>query len=177
MLGKAELKVALCVTNPQPPGFRFDPPLTKGSTVKNLSAFHLLQSSLIRSHDSLLCCQLLRTLQTIWEKDPTNFFLLEWTVQTMRQLSACVQQKPASVQKLFFSLLEMIVFKLNYIPHETLCALLGVLKQSWTGTLARGVTGIEFEVGALECFDRMIVHSGLLAEVLSDSGSSGTATW
>ncbi|XP_011601683.2 WD repeat- and FYVE domain-containing protein 4 isoform X2 [Takifugu rubripes] len=170
MLGKAELKVALCVTNPQPPGFRFDPPLTKGSTVKNLSAFHLLQSSLMRSHDSLLCCQLLRTLQTIWEKDPTNFFLLEWTVQTMRQLSACVRQKPASVQKLFFSLLEMIVFKLNYIPHETLCALLGVLKQSWTGTLARGVTGIEFEVGALECFDRMIVHSGLLAEVLSDLG-------
>lgn len=29
-LGKAELKVALCVTNPQPPGFKFDPPLTKG---------------------------------------------------------------------------------------------------------------------------------------------------
>lgn len=30
MLGKAELKVALCVTNPQPPAFKFDPPLTKG---------------------------------------------------------------------------------------------------------------------------------------------------
>lgn len=35
MLGKAELKVALCVTNPQPPGFRFDPPLSKG-----ISAFY-----------------------------------------------------------------------------------------------------------------------------------------
>lgn len=32
MLGKAELKVALCVTNPQPPGFRFDPPLSKGTS-------------------------------------------------------------------------------------------------------------------------------------------------
>lgn len=30
MLGNAELKVALCVTNPQPPGFRFHPPLSKG---------------------------------------------------------------------------------------------------------------------------------------------------
>lgn len=30
LLGKTELKVALCVTNPQPPGFKFDPPLTKG---------------------------------------------------------------------------------------------------------------------------------------------------
>lgn len=32
MLGKNELKVALCVTNPQPPGFKFDPPLTKGKS-------------------------------------------------------------------------------------------------------------------------------------------------
>lgn len=30
LLGKAELKVALCVPNPQPAGFKFDPPLTKG---------------------------------------------------------------------------------------------------------------------------------------------------
>lgn len=47
-----------------------------------------------------------------------------------------------------------IVFKLNYIPHETLRALLGVLTQSWTGTLAGGVMGTEFGVVALECFDR-----------------------
>lgn len=31
LLGKTELKVALCVTNPQPPGFKFEPPLTKGN--------------------------------------------------------------------------------------------------------------------------------------------------
>lgn len=30
LFGKSELKVTLCVTNPQPPGFKFDPPLTKG---------------------------------------------------------------------------------------------------------------------------------------------------
>lgn len=28
--GKTELKVALCVSNPQPPGFKFDPPQNKG---------------------------------------------------------------------------------------------------------------------------------------------------
>ncbi|XP_044069032.1 WD repeat- and FYVE domain-containing protein 4 isoform X3 [Siniperca chuatsi] len=170
LLGKTELKVALCVTNPQPPGFKFDPPLTKGAAVKNLPAFHLLQASLLRSQDSLLCCQLLRTLQTIWDRDPANFFLLEWTVQSMAQLAACVWRKPAPVQKLFFSLLEMVVFKLNYIPHETLRALLGVLKQSWAGTLAGGVAGMEFGVVALKCFHRMTVHSGMLADVLSDWG-------
>lgn len=30
LFGKNELKVVLCVTDPQPPGFKFDPPLTKG---------------------------------------------------------------------------------------------------------------------------------------------------
>uniref|UniRef100_A0A4W6C760 WDFY family member 4 n=1 Tax=Lates calcarifer TaxID=8187 RepID=A0A4W6C760_LATCA len=152
LLGKTELKVALCVTNPQPPNFKFDPPLTKGLAVKNLQAFHLLQASLLRSQDSLLCCQLLRTLQTIWERDPANFFLLEWTVQSMAQVAACVWRKPAPVQKLFFSLLEMVVFKLNYIPHETLRALLSVLNKVY-----------------LLC-SRMTVHSGLLVEVLSDWG-------
>ncbi|XP_060895664.1 WD repeat- and FYVE domain-containing protein 4 isoform X1 [Labrus mixtus] len=168
--GKTELRVALCVTNPQPPGFKFDPSLTKGSAVKNLQAFHLLQAPLLRCEDSLLCCQLLRTVQTIWESDPANFFLLEWTVQSMAQLAACLWRKPAAVQKLFFSLLEMVVFKLNYIPHETLWALLVVLKQSWAGTLAGGVEGLEFGVAALTCFHRLTVHSGMLAEVLSDRG-------
>uniref|UniRef100_A0A3Q3K266 Alfy-like armadillo-like repeat domain-containing protein n=1 Tax=Monopterus albus TaxID=43700 RepID=A0A3Q3K266_MONAL len=170
LLGKTELKVALCVTNPQLPGLKFDPPITKGSTVKNLQAFHLLQASLLRSQDSLLCCQLLRTLQTIWERDPANFFLLEWTVQSMAQLGASVWHKPAPVQKLFFSLLEMVVFKMNYIPHETLRAVLNVLKQIWARTVAGEVAGIEFGVVALKCFHRMIVHSGVLDEVLSDRG-------
>ncbi|XP_072247156.1 WD repeat- and FYVE domain-containing protein 4 isoform X1 [Leuresthes tenuis] len=170
ILGKTELKVALCVTNPQPPGFKFDPSLTKGLAVKNLPAFHLLQASLLRSQDSLFCCQLLQTLKTIWEKDPANFFLLEWTVQSMAQLATCVWRKPAPVQKLFFSMLKMVVFKMNYIPHETLRALLGVLKQSWTGKLAGGVAGIEFGVVALKCFHKMTVHSAMLAEVLSDWG-------
>lgn len=47
-----------------------------------------------------------------------------------------------------------VIFKLNYIPHETLRGLLGVLKQSWAGTLAGGVAGIEFGVVALKCFHR-----------------------
>lgn len=47
-----------------------------------------------------------------------------------------------------------VIFKLNYIPHETLRALLGVLKQNWAGTLAGRVVGIEFGVVALKCFHR-----------------------
>ncbi|XP_054886091.1 WD repeat- and FYVE domain-containing protein 4 [Poeciliopsis prolifica] len=168
LLGKAELKVALCVPNPQPAGFKFDPPLTKGLAVKNLPAFHLLQASLVHSQDSHFCCQLLRTLQTIWEKDPANFFLLEWTVQSMAQLATRMCRKPLPVQKIFFSMLEMVVFKLSYIPHETLRALLGVLKKNWAGT--GGVAKTEFSMVAVQCFHKMIVHSTMLTEVLCDRG-------
>lgn len=170
MFGKTELKVTLCISNPQPTGFKFDLPQTTGSVVKNLPAFRLLQGSLLRSQDSRLCCQILQTMQRIWEKDAANFFLLEWSAQTMTQLASCVLSKPAAVHKQFFSLLEMIIFKLNYIPHETLRAVLTVLKQTWTGATAQQMNGLEFGVAALRCFHRITVHSGLLTEVLSDWG-------
>ncbi|KAK0130892.1 WD repeat- and FYVE domain-containing protein 4 [Merluccius polli] len=165
LCGKAELKVALCVSNPQPPGFRFDPPLTQGSAVKNLSAFMLLQAAMLRSEDSVLCCQILRTVRRIWEWSQVNFFLLEWTLQSLAQFASCVWRKPASVHKLFFSLLEMVIFQLNYIPHETLRAVQAVLKQSWTGAL---LSGGEFQSAALSCFHSLAVRSGLLADVLSE---------
>lgn len=47
-----------------------------------------------------------------------------------------------------------VIFKLNYIPHETLRALLSVLKQSWAGTLTGGLVRIEYGVMALKCFHR-----------------------
>ncbi|XP_053730843.1 WD repeat- and FYVE domain-containing protein 4 isoform X2 [Synchiropus splendidus] len=168
--GKSELKVALCISNPQPPGFKFDSPLTKGSSVKNLPAFNLLQNLLLSSQDSPLCCQILRNVQTIWEWDTANFFLLEWTVQTMSQLTACIWIKPPPVQRFYFSMLEMIILKLNYIPHETLRAVLGLLKQTWSGNLISGLSGVEFGVLALQFLYRLTLHSGLVAEVLTDWG-------
>ncbi|KAK7930817.1 hypothetical protein WMY93_007212 [Mugilogobius chulae] len=167
MFGKTELKVALCISNPQPPGFKFDVPLSTGSIVKNLPAFRLLQGSLLRSHNSRLCCQILQTMQKIWEKETANFFLLEWSTQTMTQLASCMLTKPAAVYKLYFSLLEMIIFKLNFIPHETLRAVLTVLKRMWTGATLQQT---DFGVATVKCFHRLTVYSSLLTEVLSDWG-------
>ncbi|CAL8256627.1 unnamed protein product [Lota lota] len=167
LCGKAEIKVALCVSNPQPPGFKFDPPLTQGSAMKNLTAFMLLQGSMLRSEDPILCCEILRTVRRIWEWSQANFFLLEWTLQSLTQFASCVWRKPAPVYTLFFSLLEMVIFQLNYIPHETLRALQAVLNQSWTGAL---LSGGEFQLAALSCFHGLAVRSGLLADVLSEGG-------
>ncbi|XP_051503739.1 WD repeat- and FYVE domain-containing protein 4-like isoform X2 [Myxocyprinus asiaticus] len=161
IFGKAELKVAICVNNPQPPGFRFDPTLTKGSPVKNLTAFKTIQSSFLRSGNTVICSQILRTIQMIWSWDKANFFLLEWTLQSLVQLAECVWQKSPPVHLIFFELLETVVFQLSYFPHETLRKVQAVLKQGCSEA---------FSVAALSCFYRLIMHSRLLSEVLSDGG-------
>ncbi|XP_051946182.1 WD repeat- and FYVE domain-containing protein 4-like isoform X2 [Xyrauchen texanus] len=161
LFGKAELKVAICVNNPQPPGFSFDPALTKGSPVKNLTAFKIIQSSFLRSGNTVICSQILRTIQMIWSWDKANFFLLEWTLQSLAQLAECVWQKSPPVHLIFFELLETIVFQLSYIPHETLRKVQAVLKQGCSEA---------FSMAALDCFYRLIMNSRLLSEVLSDGG-------
>ncbi|XP_076831011.1 WD repeat- and FYVE domain-containing protein 4 isoform X2 [Brachyhypopomus gauderio] len=161
LFGKAELKVVLCVTNPQPPGFKFDPPLSKGSTVKNLKAFQIIQSSFLRSGSALICGQILRTVQTIWSWDKANFFLLEWTLQSLARLAECVWQKPASVHGLFFQLLETVVLRLSYIPHDVLRKVQVVLKEGQSPA---------FSEAALRCLHRLVDLNGLLADVLSDGG-------
>ncbi|XP_049337281.1 WD repeat- and FYVE domain-containing protein 4 isoform X1 [Astyanax mexicanus] len=161
LFGKAELKVALCVNNPQPPGFKFDPALTKGSTVKNLRAFKIIQASFLRSGSALTCSQILRTVQMIWSWDKANFFLLEWTLQCLAQFAECVWQKPATVHRLFFELVEMVVFHLSYIPHDTLKKVQAMLKEG---------SSQAFSMAALECFHGLVMRSGLLSEVLIDGG-------
>lgn len=42
LFGKAELKVAICVNNPQPPGFKFDPPLTTGTDAPQILTHHCI---------------------------------------------------------------------------------------------------------------------------------------
>lgn len=83
-----------------------------------------------------------------------------------------------------------MIFKLNYIPHETLRALLLVLKQNWSGTLAGGVAGLEFGVGALKCFHRwavvvctylVIVHNTagilLFSQLISRHEDAAATAW
>ncbi|KAL4641072.1 WD repeat- and FYVE domain-containing protein 4 isoform X1 [Arapaima gigas] len=161
LYGRAELKVALCVSNPQPPGFKFDPVLTKGSSVKNLAAFRIIQSSFFRSENVHTCSLILHTIRHIWLWDKANFFLLEWTLQSLAQLAGCVSLKPASVHLLFFQLVELVVLHLSYIPHEALKEIQQAVEQ--------GVS-LPFSVAALDSFHRLTLQMDLMCNVLRDSG-------
>lgn len=161
LFGKAELKVAICVNNPQPPGFRFDPTLSKGSTVKNLTAFKIIQTCFLHSSNTVICSQILHTIQMIWSWEKANFFLLEWSLQSLAQMAACVWQKSPPVHLVFFELLEAVIFQLSYIPHETIRKVQAVLKRGCSEA---------FSITALDSFYRLIMNSGLLSDVLSDGG-------
>lgn len=129
--------------------------------MKNLKAFQIIQSTFLRSGSALTCSQILRTVQTIWSWDKANFFLLEWTLQSLAQLAEYVWQKPASVHRLFFELLETVVFQLSYIPHDTLRKVQAMLKEG---------SSQAFSMAALESFHSLVMRSGLLSEVLIDGG-------
>ncbi|KAL2083089.1 hypothetical protein ACEWY4_020862 [Coilia grayii] len=161
LFGRHQLKVALCISDPQPPGFRFNPCLTKGSTVKNLRAYGVLQACFLRSSSPLLVCQVLRSVQTVWSWDRANFFLLEWTLGALAQMASVAWRKPAPAHALFCELLECVVLQLDYIPHEALRQLQAVFKQS---------PAEAFNAAMLCSLHKMALRSGLLAEVLSDAG-------
>ncbi len=135
--------------------------ISSGSPVKNLTAFKIIQSSFLRSGNTVICSQILRTIQMIWSWEKANFFLLEWSLQSLAQLAECVWQKSPPVHLIFFELLETIIIQLSYIPHETIRKVQALLKEGCSEA---------FNVAALDCFYRLIMHSGLLSEVLSDGG-------
>lgn len=55
LLGKTELKMALCVTNPQPPGFKFDPVLTKGTSCLQYKLSIVILWLLLRNYLTVDC--------------------------------------------------------------------------------------------------------------------------
>ncbi|XP_023679913.1 WD repeat- and FYVE domain-containing protein 4 isoform X2 [Paramormyrops kingsleyae] len=161
LYGRAELKVALCVSNPQPPGFKFDPVLTKGRSVKNLTAFRIIQASFLHSDNIHTCSQILQTVRKIWTWDKANFFLLEWTLQSLAQLAGCISRKPPAVHTVFLELLEMVVLQLSYIPHEALLEVVRALERA---------DSVPFNSAALGCLHGLVLHTELFCDVLRDAG-------
>ncbi|EHB02925.1 Protein WDFY4 [Heterocephalus glaber] len=127
--GSSELKVFDSITYPQLEGFKFHQE-SSGVTVKNLQAFQVLQNVFHKASDSVLCTQVLLAIKTMWAWNPRNFFLLEWTLQPISQFVELVPSKPTLVQVHFFQLLEALVFRLRYVPHEILRKVQHLIKES-----------------------------------------------
>ncbi|XP_021499136.2 WD repeat- and FYVE domain-containing protein 4 isoform X2 [Meriones unguiculatus] len=161
--GRAELKVFDSVTYPQLEGFKFHLEAS-GVTVKNLQAFQVLQNVFHRASDAVLCTQVLSAMKTMWAWNPRNFFLLEWTLQPISQFVEIVPLKPTPVQLRFFQLLETLVFKLLYVPHEILAKVQRLIKESPEHPCT---------LVALQSILRITASDQLFTDIFRDSGLLG----
>lgn len=129
--------------------------------MKNLTAFRTIQASFLRSDNVHTCSQILQTVRKIWTWDKANFFLLEWTLQSLAQLAGCISRKPPAVHTVFLELLEMVVLQLSYIPHEALQEVVRALERA---------ESVPFSSAALGCLHGLVLHTELFCDVLRDAG-------
>ncbi|XP_004607454.2 WD repeat- and FYVE domain-containing protein 4 [Sorex araneus] len=161
--GKAELNVFDSITYPQMEGFKFHHEAS-GVTVKNLQAFQVLQNVFHRASNSVICLKVLTAIKTLWAWNARNFFLLEWTLQPFSQFVELVPLKPVAVQRLFFQLLEALVFELHYVPHEILRKVQHLVKES---------PELPCSLVALQSIMKIVGRDLLFTDIFRDSGLLG----
>ncbi|XP_048195177.1 WD repeat- and FYVE domain-containing protein 4 [Perognathus longimembris pacificus] len=161
--GRSELKVFDSITYPQLEDFKFHQE-SSGMTVKNLQAFQVLQNVFHKASDAVLCTQILLAIKTLWAWNPRNFFLLEWTLQPISQFVEIIALKPVPVQVQFFQLLEALVFRLHYVPHEILGKVQRLIKDS---------PELSCTLVALQSILRITGSDRLFTDIFRDSGLLG----
>ncbi|XP_049646593.1 WD repeat- and FYVE domain-containing protein 4 [Suncus etruscus] len=161
--GSTELNVFDSITYPQLEGFKLHQE-TSGVSVKNLQAFQVLQNVFHRAYNSALCTKVLLAIKTMWDWNARNFFLLEWTLQPISQFVELVPMKPVPVQKVFFQLLEALVFELCYVPHEILWKVQHLVKEN---------PDLPCSLVALQSIIRIVGRDLLFTDIFRDSGLLG----
>ncbi|XP_031761062.1 WD repeat- and FYVE domain-containing protein 4 isoform X3 [Xenopus tropicalis] len=162
--GKSEVKVSGQVSHPQLPGFSIGWTHGSGKTVKNLQAFQVLQGIFQSSMDINLCSKVLSQMQSLWALEHSNFFLLEWSLQPTSQFVEILPLKPPPVQHQFFQLIQFVVSKLSYIPHQILQKVQELIKQNQSPSCT---------LSALNMLQNIIVKDSVFCDLFRDSGLFG----
>lgn len=131
--GFHELRPSANQTNTlfQMQGFQVPQANSRGSSVRNVHAFHVLQTVFLKSQSTSLCCTILDAMQSIYHADNVNYFILE-SQNTLCQLIEKIHLKSHEIQEKFFDILEFIVFQLNFVPCKELISLSILLKTNHT---------------------------------------------
>ncbi|XP_049532447.1 WD repeat and FYVE domain-containing protein 3 isoform X2 [Anopheles darlingi] len=174
----------------QPQEFRVPHISAKGSCVRNLNAFQVLQTVFLRASTALLCCKILEAIMEIYRMDDANYFILE-SLNTLCLFAEKIHLKPKMIQSTFFELVEFIVIQLNFVPRKELISLSVILKSNYvmetsvrcTRTLVHllrinnGFVDVYREVGILEVFvtcmkrykEYLCIHMDAIASEMEES--------
>lgn len=129
MCGYHELRPSQNQTNSlfQMQGFQMPQSSARGTSVRNIHAFQVLQTVFLKSSSTSLCCTILDAISSVYHSDNANYFILE-SQNTLSQFTEKIHHKSPAVQEKFFELLEFIVFQLNFVPCKELISLSILLK-------------------------------------------------
>lgn len=129
MCGFTELRPNQSQSNPlfQIQGFQMPQASSRGTSVRNIHAFQVLQTLFLKSMSSSLCCTIIDAISSVYHSDNANYFILE-PQNTLSQFIEKIHLKSQSVQEKCFELLEFVVFQLHFVPCKELISLSIVLK-------------------------------------------------
>ncbi|XP_048472141.1 WD repeat- and FYVE domain-containing protein 4 [Rhincodon typus] len=158
--GQKELKVTPCIAGSQFANFKFQQPTKSDTTVKNLQAFKVLQFIFLKATSSCISSMILNSIKKIWSWDRANFFLLEWTQQTLFQFAEVIYHKSRPVQMQYFQMLRCVVIDMSYIPHEVFSRVQAIIRENLSPACA---------LLALECVLDIAKHDPLLTVVFRET--------
>ncbi|KAG7173359.1 WD repeat and FYVE domain-containing protein 3-like [Homarus americanus] len=112
-------------------GFSLPVPSGRGTSVRNVQAFNVLQSVFLRGTTSNLCSVVLDAISAVYHSDSANYFILE-PQHTLSTFAEKIHSKPKEIQEKYFQLLEFVVFQLKFVPCKELISLSILLKAQHT---------------------------------------------
>ena len=130
--GHTELKIQSTLASSastlyQMDSFELPEPTNRGSTVRNLLAFQVLQTAFLKSQSEYLDTIVLDAVSTIFSADNANYFLSD-SLNFLPQCAEKISFKSVKVQEKFFHLVEFLVHQLRHIPCKELIAISLILK-------------------------------------------------
>ena len=127
-------------------GFRLPRPMGRGVSVRNISAFQVLQTVWTRSKSLILTTTILDVILSLYQQDPANYFIL-LPQKTISILADRVMEKPIDNMRRFFNIIEWVGLNLGYVLAEELQPILAILRQN---------VSIEFTMGSFSMIERLI---------------------
>lgn len=141
-------------------GFKMPQISARGTCVRNLHAFQVLQTVFLKSDNTSLCCIILDAISSVYHSDNANYFILE-SQNTLCQFSEVIHLKSVPVRERFFALLEFIVFQLNFVPCKELISLSLLLKSNHS---------IDCSILCMKTLLNLLKHSNLFCDVYREVG-------
>ncbi|CAK8696786.1 unnamed protein product [Clavelina lepadiformis] len=102
-------------------------PLGKGESVRNIQAFHVLETLFTRSRTTHLARAVLDAVFAVYCRDPANYFILE-SLNTISSFSEKLSSKNSEILPQYFAIFEYISLTLGYIPRKELVSISLLLK-------------------------------------------------